>query len=586
TRSILVVGPAERHEEIKKILAAADSEDSSRGQRVIVYPLGRINGYIAQQMVSQLMVKERIPVTLSYEPGGNQLVVVAHDRQHAVIRDALEQMQPPETDFEVFALQQLDPLIAEDAVIGLFASFLEGGSAPVVEVDQDNNRLYVRATPKQLAKIRDLLTKMGERQLDPADPGSSRKKTRFVPLSGSEQEAIESIRAIWPKLRNNDLRVLDREQLRKSLPREPATPWLPERKPPAKPAPDSSSGQQDTGPAAGRVGFCLWQSLLGMHPGSLFCQLTTVSGSGQQATGKRTAGEAAGNRQADTEVGDTGGRNPEPVGQNRASGPPQPGSVDRAATPPPVYIVPGPQGVTIMSEDTEALDQLEQLLSVVSQPQSRGSRRMFVYPLKSSSASRLADTLNKLYRSVPNSGRGRSLRGKTSFVADERLNALVVYASRSDRQEIEELLKILDVEQTPDMQATHRPVVIPLKRARAVTVEKQLRLLYKTQLTAGGKQPAMEIPSGANARAAALIEQINAIRQGPLMTLGTDEDTNSILVVAPPSLIEEVRKFVEELDQAAHEHPRRAVRIVPLKKTNAAEMDRALQRVLRSGRRR
>jgi type II secretory pathway component GspD/PulD (secretin) len=596
TRSILVVGPADRHEEIKKILVAADSADSGHAQRVVVYPLGRINGYIAQQMVNQLMAKERIPVTLSYEPGGNQLVVVAHDRQQAVIREALEQLQPPETDFAVFALQQLDPLIAEDAVIGLFAGALEGGSAPVVDVDQDNNRLYVRATPKQLAKIRDLLTKMGERQLDPADSGFSRKKTRFVPLSGDEQEAIESIRAVWPKLRNNDLRVLDREQLRGSLPREPAAPLLPNRKPPAykrpasKPpatkspaprAPDNSSGQQKTGPATDRVGTGLWESLLGMHPISLFCQVTADSGSVHQATGKQTVGEAAGDRQPDP-----GGRNPDPVGPNRASGPPKPGSVDRPTTLPPVYIVPGPQGVTIMSEDTGALDQLEQLLSVVSQPQSRGSRRMFVYPLKSSSASRLADTLNKLYRYVPNSSRGRTSRGRTTFVADERLNALVVFASRSDRQEIEELLEILDVEQTPDMQATHRPVVIPLQHARAVTVEQQLRLLYKTQLTAGGKQPAMEIPSGTNARAAALIEQINAVRLGSLMTLGIDEDTNSILVVAPPSLIEEVRRFAEELDRAADEHPRRAVRIMPLKKTNAAEMDRALQRVLRARRRR
>jgi type II secretory pathway component GspD/PulD (secretin) len=163
---------------------------------------------------------------------------------------------------------------------------------------------------------------------------------------------------------------------------------------------------------------------------------------------------------------------------------------------------------------------------------------------------------------------------------------LVVFSSRSDRQEIEELLKILDVEQTPDMLATHRPVVIPLRHADALTVEKQLRLLYKTQLTAGGKQPAMEIPSGTNARAAAMIEQINAVRLGPLMTLGTDDGTNSILVVAPPSLIEEVRKFVEELDQAANEYPRRAVRIVPLKKINAKDMDKVLQRILRQRRNR
>jgi type II secretory pathway component GspD/PulD (secretin) len=533
TRSILVVGPAERHEEINKIVAAADSADSGLVQRVVVYPLGRINGYIAQRMAYQLMAKERIPVTLTYEPGGNHLVVVAHDRQQAVIRDALEQLQPPETDFAVFALQQLDPLIAEDAVIGLFAGALKGGSAPAIDADRDNNRLYVRATPEQLAKIRDLLTKMGERQLDATDHRPNQAKLRFVPLSGDEQEAIESIRAIWSTLRNNDLRVLDREQTPDTFPREPAATPLRDRngptpKSPPPEVPGHSSGPRKTEPAIGRVGTRLWEALLGAHPLGLIGQVTT--------------------------------------------GP---------VTPPPVYIVPGKRGVTIMSEDTEALDQLEHLLSVVAQPQSRGSRRFFVYQLKSSIAPRLADTLNKLYRYIPSSGRGR-----TTFVADERLNALVIFASRSDRQEIEGLLEILDVEQTPDMQATHRPVVIPLRHARAVTVEKQLRLLYKTQLMAGGKQPTMEIPSGADATVAAMIEQINAIRQGPLMTLGTDEETNSILVVAPPSLIEEVRRFTEELDQAAGEHPRRAVRIVPLKKTNAAEIDRALKRILRNRRRR
>ena len=558
TRSILLVGPADRHQEIKQIIAAADLSESGQKQHVLVYPLGRINGTIAQRMVSQLMTKERHSVTLSFEPNGNKLVVVALDQQHAIIRQALEQLQPPETDFEVFALHEIDPLIAEDAVIGLFVGAAGGGSAPVVDTDLENNRLYVRATPGQLQKIRDLLTKMGERQLDVHaestgnDLRGGRTKLRFIPLSGDELEAIDSIRAVWPKLRENDLRVLDRDQNLVPLQQKPT------EKRPFPQAPGDTSGQQKA-PTIDRLGIDIWQRLLGYHPMGLLCQLTIETSESWPTDGNQPVALARSLQSNDRRA-------------------------EEKATLPPVYIVPGKQGVTIMSEDTAALDQLESLLSVLAQPQSRGSRRFFVYTLKSSSATRLAGTMTKLFRNVPSSGRGRSSRGRASFVADERLNAIVVFASRSDRQEIEELLGILDVEQTPDMQATHRPVVIPLKNAHALTVEKQLRLLYKTQLTAGGKQPAMEIPSGADAAVAAMIQQVNAVRQGPLMTLGTDEDTNSILVVAPPSLIEEVRRFTEELDQAANDHPRRAVRIVPLKKTNAKEMDRALQRILRQRR--
>jgi len=573
TRSILLVGPADRHQEIKQIIAAADRSESGQKQHVLVYPLGRINGSIAQRMVSQLMTKERHPVTLSFEPNGNKLVVVALDQQHAIIRQALEQLQPPETDFEVYALHEIDPLIAEDAVIGLFIGASDGGSAPVVDTDLENNRLYVRATPEQLQKIRELLTKMGERQLDVNADGTEgglrggRSKLRFVPLSGDEMEAIDSIRAVWPKLRDNDLRVLDRKQNLVPLLQKPT------EKPSVPQTPRDTSGQLKS-PTSDRLGIHFPQVFLGFQPLSLLCQLTVESRESQPTGGNHPVALAR-SLQSNGQRAESGQQKLEPANGRQAGG---------KETLPPVYIVPGKRGVTIMSEDTSALDQLENLLSVLAQPQSRGSRRFFVYTLKSSSATRLADTMNKLFRNVPSSGRRSSSRGRASFVADERLNALVVFSNRSDRQEIEELLSILDVEQTPDMQATLRPVVIPLRHAHALTVEKQLRLLYKTQLTAGGKQPAMEIPSGADAAVAAMIQQVNAVRQGPLMTLGTDEDTNSILIVAPPSLIEEVRRFTEELDQTANDFPRRAVRIVPLKKTNAKEMDRALQRILRQRR--
>ena len=166
-------------------------------------------------------------------------------------------------------------------------------------------------------------------------------------------------------------------------------------------------------------------------------------------------------------------------------------------------------------------------------------------------------------------------------MADERLNALIVFASRADREEIETLLETLDSEQLPDILATRQPKVIPLQHAQATTVELQVRQLYATQLRAGGGRAPIEIPPGVNAEVATTIQQFNALSKGPLMTIDADVDTNSLLVVAPAQLMREVADFVSELDRAAA-HPRRGVRIVPLQKVNGQGIDLMLRRALRS----
>ena len=84
-----------------------------------------------------------------------------------------------------------------------------------------------------------------------------------------------------------------------------------------------------------------------------------------------------------------------------------------------------------MSEDAEALEQLEQLLTMVVKRQPRGGRRLTVYAMKNADATRLAGELNQFYRSI--SRYGRTSIGRVAFAADERLNAIVVFAARADQ---------------------------------------------------------------------------------------------------------------------------------------------------------
>jgi type II secretory pathway component GspD/PulD (secretin) len=176
--------------------------------------------------------------------------------------------------------------------------------------------------------------------------------------------------------------------------------------------------------------------------------------------------------------------------------------------------------------------------------------------------------------------------------ADERLNAIVVYAGRNDRAVIEQLLEALDTDQVPDSLATNRPMRVPVKYTDAAGIENVLRDLYQTQLSSGARVKPIPVPSGASRDVAAVIQQINTAAGGPLMTLGVDEATNSIVVMAPRPLAEEVAQLVGELDEAALHDSSRAVKVVKLNSVGAEQVKEVLDDLIRgaaqrqSGRRR
>jgi type II secretory pathway component GspD/PulD (secretin) len=205
-----------------------------------------------------------------------------------------------------------------------------------------------------------------------------------------------------------------------------------------------------------------------------------------------------------------------------------------------------------------------------------------VYPLHTASATTVAELLNRLFR------RGGFGFSESSAVieADQRLNAIIVYGGRNERATIERLLKLLDSEDVPESLVANRPTLIPVKNTSASRLERVIADIYKTQLTSGGVKQQIPVPSGATRDVAAVIQQINSAASGPMMTLGVDDTTNSIVVMAPGPLAREVKELVAELDEAALHDTSRGVRIVKLKSTNAMRVKEILDAVIRDATRR
>ena len=65
--------------------------------------------------------------------------------------------------------------------------------------------------------------------------------------------------------------------------------------------------------------------------------------------------------------------------------------------------------------------------------------------------------------------------------------------------------------------------------------------------------------------------------------IAVDPATNSLIVMAPSPLLDEILKLIDSLDQAAEENPARNIKIIALQKTNAKRVEDALQRILKSG---
>jgi hypothetical protein len=211
----------------------------------------------------------------------------------------------------------------------------------------------------------------------------------------------------------------------------------------------------------------------------------------------------------------------------------------------PVFIVPGDGRITITSDDPEAVRQMEELLRAFSPPRGIVARNYGVYPLQNAKASTVGPVLQGMFRRMPGAnGRGY---GSVVIVPDDRLNALVVYANRTDRTAIESLLKVLDSSEMPESLMSDRIQMLPVKNTNAARMQRMLQDLYGTHLA----------------------------------PISVEEKTNSLVVMAAPATFAEIKRVVELLDSSAGGHSARTIEILRLKSASAERVEQALNIILR-----
>ncbi|MFV1965376.1 MAG: secretin N-terminal domain-containing protein [Pirellulaceae bacterium] len=529
--AIVVVALPAEHEAIKTLIDDLESGAlDAEGTSLVAYDLGETDSDALLMMLSDLFsteIDEEL-IQISVLPSNNKLVAIARPKDQELIRSALEELKVEDRQLEVFQLQVVDPFTAETAIDSLFGGMLD---APYVDTDPSTQQIFVRGTAKQLDNVRELLVKMGEIHLSvasPRRPGSGR--LRVIPFNTDSGAAIEELQRIWPQLRKNEIRVI---RPKDRVPRLRPSP-------PAKK--DEEDKQKSKQPDSGENG--------------------ESQGKDEQAFDEPMSDLLAMADDIDLSL--------EQPAEDAASSP------DEL---PPVVIVEGDGNITIASEDTEALDQIEALLMALSRETTGIGRNFVVFSLRNAGAVQVAETIERLFRGIGTDWRGGT--GKVVAIPDERLNAILVYAGRSDQSIVENLIRVLDTSDIPDALALIRPKLIPIKNAQVKEIEDVLRDTYSTQLKMGGGRRQIDIPRGVPREVASVMRQLNAATSGPMLTLATDDLTNTLIVMGPADLVEEIESVVTELDDAAlRDNPTRALRILSLKKMSSDRIDEALDILL------
>ncbi len=468
-----------------------------------------------------------------------------------------------------------------------------------MDADLTTRSLLVRGTAGQVAQIRELLHKLGETDEEGGGASArSKQHVRLLPLSGAAaRSAISQIEQIWPSVRTNKIRIVSPttgipsyrpSDSANNVPSQPATP----------PRDESQEELQR-----------LWQSLLkDRNPPPANEQPPAPDGAKLKEDQDRATRNELSSR---FHLVATDVRPAPPQSVPPKTEPPAVAKQPAAPAPPPVgkgaqiIIAPGPGGTLIASDDLEAFDQLEDLLSTVAGHNASSGREYAVFYLKYSKAPIIAEVLAAIFGGTAGGkdkgligdlasnalgdvggglmgdlllggggGGGGFASGSIDIVPDARLNALVVHAKPADLDTVEQLLKVLDQRTGPEnVEAEAQPRPIAVYNTTATEIAQIVQQVYQDRMAGVSgvmsPQDMMKMIRGGN----------NTEQQVQKMSIAVDSRNNILVVRAPDALFKEVKALVNELDQSFADSPQ-TTKVVSLQHTNSAAVQKALTSML------
>lgn len=552
TNSLIAIARPRQHDMIEAMVSASEKEmsDASFGSQIQIYPLANTDGKALVESLEKLFQRQRPAPEITYDDKAQQLIVMGNAAQQALVQQLVVRLTGEQQEFEMFRLTTVDPFTAESAINGLFRNEPRS-TAPSIQTDFDNSYLFIRASQPQMTRIREVLRKLGEPQTSNANLGPANNLMRVVPLGTDSERIIEQINKLWPQLQPNQLRIIDspEKQLNKQqAPQQtPAPSPLPGSAPPKAPAPADKSTLNDDSPVP--------SALAGFASGT-----QEPGGAGNAANRNNVAGTTTVYSPQDPAA-------PDLANQERA----------------PIFVIPGNRQLTIASSDPQAIQQMEELIRAIASPiaDAQTSGNFETFPLKNAGASEVASILNGLFEDMGDNKRG--FGPPVVITADDRLNLLIVHGSRSDRETIGKLAEVLDSPDVNEAFSINQPEIVTVKNTDADRILRILQNVYRTQLSSGGGRRQIPIPDGVSTEMATMLQQINAATSGPLLTLGVDGVTNSLIVLAPQQLRDQVKATIEQLDRNVEVEPGEKIEIIQLKETNPARIQRALDLLFKQG---
>jgi type II secretory pathway component GspD/PulD (secretin) len=602
---LLFRGTAQQAARLTEILRLIDVPEAARGvngaPQLEVYAVTTADPEMVVKILQTLLHNDP-NVILSADKESGKVVAFATPPQQATIKATIEQMQKESRQVDVIGLSNVDPQVAVVAINKLFGSNDEKGDkadskAPRVDADLTTRSLLVRGTAGQVAQIRELLHKLGETEEEGgAAAAKSKQHVRLLPLTGAAaRSAVSQIEQIWPSVRTNKIRIVSPSS---SIPS-----YRPGDSPgasatPAAPAANDSNEQLQE----------LWQSLLKERaPASPTVPKAAPDGAKiEKRQDRSTSNEMPSQFHLAADV--LPATKPAAASTTPNAGPP---AAPRQQTSPTttapgkgaqIIIAPGPGGTLIASDDLEALDQLEDLLTTIAGHNAASGREYAVFYLKYSKAPIIAEVLAAIFGGTSGGkdkgiigdlasnalgemggglmgdlllgggggGGGAFASGSVDIVPDARLNALLVHAKPADLDTVEQLLKVLDQRTGPEnVQAEAQPRAIPLYNTAATEVAQIVQQVYQDRMAGAGgvmsPQDMMKMIRGGN----------NSDQQVQKMSIAVDTRNNVLIVRAPDALFNEVKTLVNDMDQSLADSPQ-TTKVVSLQHTNSAAVQKAL----------
>lgn len=630
-KRIIATGRPEKIARLEEILKTIDAPpggvatgDLEGTPQFATYSIDTADPQLTEKVMQTLLAG--LPdVRMNLDAKTNTLFVLARPAQHATIRATLAQLQQDARRVAVLRLRMVDPQTAVQAINKFFGGGTDAsksGSGPQVEADLNTRQLIIRGTTAQIDQITSMLKQMGETDANSMVTASA-GKMRMLPLSQrSLGSALERIQEIWPTMHpNSKIRVVAPSNsiptFRPSELENQETQQSPSDRP-KRPPSDSDQrekGQPSLNPRENNPSPSEPPS--GNKPlkrPPLPDDRTTENP--QKAVFRLVADEV----QVDPQPAETKELPKTAVPKPQKS---SPAASTEKKEPASIIVAPGPGGVMIASEDEEALDEFERLLtSLAGGATSRPQYNMFF--LKHAKAAVVGATLdlilgggtlstgsstntgggslmgNMLNNAMGNpagnllgsfldgaggSGVGRvQTTGTIKITPDSRLNALIVQANDTDLDTIEQLLKILDQKDSPeDVQVSPRARMIYLYNTDAATVAGIVEEVYRDRMVQSSNQN-MPMPGGGPQ---AFFQQMMGGMGGrggtgrqqsdetPKMSVSVDTRSNSLIVAAPESLFEDVKQFVETLDTVSPD-TNESVQVVTLHRSSTQSVEAAL----------